>query len=249
MSHKVIEGNLNAKGLKFAILVSRFNSFVTERLLTGRLVLSGETSPFRLGTAEQPRIFWLDRFHEVFGRFLAESRWPRRAAFERGTALAAGGAVEEAEQVWLAAFGQEVVTADERLLGIDLDLERESRLVDVSIRLALARLYLDEGRLDDAARQLELASDRLGRQDRWRFERELLALEARLALRAGRADEAAQQLRRAVVRDRDMASAETAALLALASRLAGRQDEYLEACEEALDRGVDLGPLECPADG
>lgn len=37
MSHKVIEGNLNAKGLKFAILVSRFNSFVTERLLTGAL--------------------------------------------------------------------------------------------------------------------------------------------------------------------------------------------------------------------
>ena len=37
MSHKVIGGNLNAKGLKFAILVSRFNSFVTERLLTGAL--------------------------------------------------------------------------------------------------------------------------------------------------------------------------------------------------------------------
>lgn len=37
MSHKVIEGNLNAKGLKFAILTSRFNSFVTERLLTGAL--------------------------------------------------------------------------------------------------------------------------------------------------------------------------------------------------------------------
>ena len=37
MSHKVIEGNLNAKGLKFAILVSRFNSFVTERLLAGAL--------------------------------------------------------------------------------------------------------------------------------------------------------------------------------------------------------------------
>lgn len=37
MAHKVTEGNLNAKGLKFAILVSRFNSFVTERLLAGAL--------------------------------------------------------------------------------------------------------------------------------------------------------------------------------------------------------------------
>jgi 6,7-dimethyl-8-ribityllumazine synthase len=37
MSHKVIEGRLDAKGLKFAIVVSRFNSFVTERLLSGAL--------------------------------------------------------------------------------------------------------------------------------------------------------------------------------------------------------------------
>ena len=35
--HKTIEGRLDAKGLKFAILVSRFNSFITERLLGGAL--------------------------------------------------------------------------------------------------------------------------------------------------------------------------------------------------------------------
>ena len=37
MSHKVTEGHLNATGLKFAILASRFNSFVTERLVTGAI--------------------------------------------------------------------------------------------------------------------------------------------------------------------------------------------------------------------
>jgi len=37
MPHKVYEGNLVAKGLKFAIIVSRFNNFVTERLLSGAL--------------------------------------------------------------------------------------------------------------------------------------------------------------------------------------------------------------------
>lgn len=37
MSHKVFEGTLNAKGLKFALVVSRFNSFITERLLSGAL--------------------------------------------------------------------------------------------------------------------------------------------------------------------------------------------------------------------
>jgi 6,7-dimethyl-8-ribityllumazine synthase len=37
MSNHVIEGNLNAAGLKFAIVVSRFNSIITDRLLAGAL--------------------------------------------------------------------------------------------------------------------------------------------------------------------------------------------------------------------
>jgi 6,7-dimethyl-8-ribityllumazine synthase len=37
MSHKVFEGHLEAKGLKFALIASRFNSFITERLLTGAM--------------------------------------------------------------------------------------------------------------------------------------------------------------------------------------------------------------------
>lgn len=34
---KTFEGGLSASGLKFAVIVSRFNSFVTERLLAGAL--------------------------------------------------------------------------------------------------------------------------------------------------------------------------------------------------------------------
>ncbi|MCS7316529.1 MAG: 6,7-dimethyl-8-ribityllumazine synthase [Bryobacterales bacterium] len=37
MPEPVIEGQLNAAGLKFAIVVSRFNSIITERLLAGAL--------------------------------------------------------------------------------------------------------------------------------------------------------------------------------------------------------------------
>ncbi|HUJ21160.1 MAG TPA: 6,7-dimethyl-8-ribityllumazine synthase [Bryobacteraceae bacterium] len=37
MASKIIEGELSAKGLRFAIIVGRFNSFVTERLLAGAL--------------------------------------------------------------------------------------------------------------------------------------------------------------------------------------------------------------------
>ncbi len=34
---KVVEGKLNAKGMKFGIVVSRFNDFICERLLAGAL--------------------------------------------------------------------------------------------------------------------------------------------------------------------------------------------------------------------
>ena len=37
MSYQIIEGNLDASGLKFAIVVARFNSFITERLLSGAI--------------------------------------------------------------------------------------------------------------------------------------------------------------------------------------------------------------------
>ena len=37
MSHKVFEGHLDAQGLRFALVASRFNSFITERLLTGAM--------------------------------------------------------------------------------------------------------------------------------------------------------------------------------------------------------------------
>src|SRR5258708_1206003 len=37
MSSKVTEGQLSSKGLRFVVIVARFNSFVTERLLAGAL--------------------------------------------------------------------------------------------------------------------------------------------------------------------------------------------------------------------
>jgi 6,7-dimethyl-8-ribityllumazine synthase len=37
MASKVTEGGLSSKGLRFAIVVARFNSFITDRLLAGAL--------------------------------------------------------------------------------------------------------------------------------------------------------------------------------------------------------------------
>lgn len=47
MSHKTTEGGLDAKGLRFAVLVAKFNSFISDRLLDGAL-----NALTRTGTAE-----------------------------------------------------------------------------------------------------------------------------------------------------------------------------------------------------
>jgi len=43
MPSTIIEGDFSAKGLRFAIIVGRFNSFVTERLLAGALDALGRS--------------------------------------------------------------------------------------------------------------------------------------------------------------------------------------------------------------
>jgi len=43
MPNKTFEGSLNAQGLKFAIVTSRFNSFITERLVAGALDALGRS--------------------------------------------------------------------------------------------------------------------------------------------------------------------------------------------------------------
>jgi len=106
-------------------------------------VLRGELSPFRLEVERRPAIFWLDRDGEVFGRFFAAARWPRRSALQQGLDQAAAGAFGEAEAAWLAAFDEPVVTDDERWLGSALDVEASGRGLDTSLHLLLARLYLD----------------------------------------------------------------------------------------------------------
>jgi 6,7-dimethyl-8-ribityllumazine synthase len=51
MPNQVIEGHLNAAGLKFAIIISRFNSIITDRLLAGALdalTRTGATGDFEI---------------------------------------------------------------------------------------------------------------------------------------------------------------------------------------------------------
>jgi hypothetical protein len=216
------------------------------RWLAGRLVLEGESSPFRLELDDRPESFWLDRYGEVFGRFFAASRWPRRAGFHAGLDLLAVGDSEAAERVLLEALEKPILTDDEEAVGEDFDLERAALNVDVAIRLALARLYLESDRPAEAEAQIEAARARIPRAQLRLYERRLVPLEARCELLAGNPTTAFRQLKKALGRGRPIESAEAWGLYAIAAHLDGRAREYPEACRGAADRGVDLGPLSCP---
>ncbi len=214
--------------------------------LTGRLVLEGESSPFRLELEQRPEILWLDRYGEVFGRFFAASRWPRQAFYFRGLDLKAAGDVSGAEEALLAASRQPVLAEGEGALGVDLDIDRITWTVDASIHLALAELYLDTRRLDEASQQLDAARETIPRSDRWANDRHILPLEARLGLLSGNSELAFKSLKKALGGRLPMESARAWALYAVAAHLNGPHRDYPLACRGALDRGVDLGPLSCP---
>jgi 6,7-dimethyl-8-ribityllumazine synthase len=58
---KVIEGNLSAAGLKFAVIVSRFNSIITDRLLEGALDAIARTG----GDTEQVTVYRTPGGYEI----------------------------------------------------------------------------------------------------------------------------------------------------------------------------------------
>jgi len=61
MAHKEVSGQLNAAGLKFGIVISRFNSIFTQQLLKGALdclVRHG-------GSEEQVTVVWVPGANEI----------------------------------------------------------------------------------------------------------------------------------------------------------------------------------------
>jgi hypothetical protein len=82
--------------------------------------------------------------------------------------------------------------------------------------------------------------------DRRRFEAEMLALDARVSLANGNVSAASRSLRRGLLGSRSADSIEGWGLLTIASKAAGQADNYATACRRAVERGIDLGPLECP---
>ena len=100
-----IEGTLAAQGLKFAIIASRFNSFITDRLLGGA-------------------VSWTDRRH-LFNVVATATRQVLVDAARRRLSIKRGGGAVEVSLDGVDVPGDQ---RDERLLRLDVALARMAAL-------------------------------------------------------------------------------------------------------------------------
>ncbi len=215
------------------------------RVLSGRVLLSGESSPFRFEIEYTPEVLWLDRDGTVFGRFFATDRWPKRITYYRGLDREAADDPEGAREAFLQALGAAVAVVPPGWEDSfrDIDVESEGESLAARIRIALARLDLDAGRLADARREFELARDLVRSRDRWLLGEDLLVVESWLDLLSGDPRSAFKRLKKMVLGKRGIDSRETWTLLAIAAREVGEIEVLELAVERVEELGVDLGPL------
>ena len=245
-----LEGGLGLEGSRLAVpvqvgLAGGGADGDGRTVVEGHILVSGRSSPFRLEVEGRPEVVWLDPEAEVFGRFVAADRWPRLAATLEALALEAAGDPEGARAALEAALAAPVAVVPagwEPVLAAS-DPEAEGRRLDARIRLALARLDLDAGRLREAAAELAAARDLVASRDRWLLAADLLVAESRLDLLSGADRRAFRRLRDEVLGRRAVETPETWALLAVAAHAVGDTEIAVRAAALAARLGVDLGPL------
>jgi hypothetical protein len=218
---------------------SHSGSGSSQQMLTGNLVIRGAETPLEVSTEQEPEIVLLDRRQEVFGRFFCQTCWPRQTMLTQALSLEAEGQRAEAEAMMQKALTEPMVGVPESWQDADQDLVWQTRSLNIRIHLALARLYLDDNRFDEASARLTEARSLMTRGDRWQFEKDLIASEARLKLSRGETQAAFDQLVKALQDRRFSRTGETYALLAITAGKIGNQQVFSEARSRAEQLGVD----------
>jgi hypothetical protein len=229
---------------------------------TGELVLHGRRDDFAIETELQPLELQLDPRGEILAWFYSAEVQPKRVLRYEAEDLAAGGRLEEAETRFQqalrtsAAAPSPVDPLDEAVTAPRID----ERVENVRIRLALARLYLQQGREGEATAALDAIDRELAGDGERSFRVERDALRSRIDLRHGGHAAALRRLKktlRALSPRRDgapealagggaaaggeqAALAEAYALLAVAAEMAGAEEDLRWALREARGRGVDV---------
>ena len=230
----------------------------------GFVYIDSKLAKFEIETPNRPLELQIDPYGEILARFYSENLHPKRSARLRAHDLAIEGKLQQSEERYLAALalrpepdGKQDALPPQRRVKSDKETE------DARIRLALARLYIDQGRLDEASDQLEAVDELLGPSDpAWRMDRDTLA--SRIDIRRGDHASAYKRLKktlrhasprggprtwRAMLREMQlkserMAMNEAYALLAIAAWETHHPEELSWARSEAHERGVDVSLLD-----
>ena len=125
---------------------------------------------------------------------------------------------------------------------VDVSSRRDS--LDARIRLALARLDLDDGDLDAAKTEFETARDLVKSRDRWLLDHDLLVVESRLLLLSGDSQSALKLLKEESARQTERRLPPKPGPCWRSPPVRSTTGEVLDrARNRATELGVDLGPL------
>jgi hypothetical protein len=206
----------------------------------GNILVKGESSPFTLEVATEPKGFWLDREARVFGFFFDEARSPKRVLFYAGQKAAYAGRSDEAADLYEKALAAEEPPPDSGTLPWKV-LQWSRRFLNGMIELSRCRLLLDKGDDKEAAAALDRARRGVSGDNR-----ELALLQTRLDVRRGDYAKAFRRLRKGVSDEGNLENGEGYALLAIAARATGHTEELEKALKKARESGVDVALLAQP---
>jgi hypothetical protein len=209
----------------------------------GRMEIAGRESELSFELDRRPEDVWLDTRREVYGRFFNERRHPKRMLLYEGFDLAAAGEEREAETY----FQQALTTPTPVLPGASpalLELQSVAdRLLNAQIHLELARIRMSSDQDEAAATSLASAIEALDASEKEWIESDLALLEARLEIRRGEHEKAYRRLRKNVLQNRRLDTAEGLLLLAIAARESGHADDFAQALAGARKKGADVSRL------
>lgn len=204
----------------------------------GNLLLRGESADFAIPVPLEPKKFWLDKDHRVFGSFVSEERHPKWYHLLQGQQAAAAGNLDEAATLYEKALAaKEPPPDDGRTVYYD-NMKWQERVLNGRIELSRARLFLDRGDEAKAEESLDKAQRAFGGKVDV-----IEVLRARLEIRRGDFEKAFRRLRKGVLGTEDLDTSEAYALLAVAAHKAGHTEELAKALKKAKETGADVAAL------
>ena len=207
-------------------------------VMSGRIVIDGESAPIRLEVPHEPRVVWLDRNNEIFAEFYSVQGNPKRAYYRQGMSHHSAGRIEEAEEALLAALESEY-SSDPDLIILNEDfLEEQASRMNSEIHLRLARLYTDRGDYDAAREQIVLAKKAYG-QSSYQLNKRLDVYESRIDLLEGDPERAFNRLKK-LDAGFTAVSTEGYMLFAIAAKRVGKEKAFERALRVLRARDADV---------